>query len=291
MSAVTAWLLAARPKTLGLSVSPVVLGTALAWAETGSFQPGPAWLALCVALFLQIGVNLHNDAADFETGNDKADRLGPERAAAAGWLTARQLKTAAMLCFVLALLAGVGLLLRGGWPVFWLGVACLLAGAAYSGGPWPVSHSPLGELFVWAFFGLAAVNGSYYIQVLDLSVASWLAGNALGLLAAAVLVVNNHRDRQSDARVGRRTLAVLTPLWASRVEYALLLFGGLLSLLFVRPSAMLWGLAPLWIMAAILARRMWRWPVTARLNRLLADTARFQVLTAFLCAALLILFP
>jgi len=158
------WLTAARPRTLPLAASPVLVGTSLAWAEGAPQLWAVALAALLAALLIQVGTNLHNDAADFERGADGADRLGPVRVTAAGWATPRQVRLAALLAFAGAFLLGVWLAFVGGWPIVAVGLASLAAGWAYSGGPRPISHSPFGEIFVLAFFGLVAVGGTHYLQ-------------------------------------------------------------------------------------------------------------------------------
>jgi len=281
MSSFAVWLAAVRPKTLSLSLIPVMVGTALAYADTGKM----AWLAACgamlAAIFIQIGTNLHNDVADFESGTDTADRLGPLRATAQGWIDPATVRYASIICFVFAFLLGIYLVVVGGGPILILGLVSLAAGAAYSAGPYPISSSPLGELFVFLFFGLAAVGGSYYLQTLALSQGALLAGTALGLLAAAVLVVNNYRDSKTDASSGRRTLAVwIGPAW-SKIEYVLLLIVpfGLLQWMYlegVRGYSFLlpWLTLP-W--ALYLIYRIYHLPKDRQLNSLLAQTAQLQV--------------
>jgi 1,4-dihydroxy-2-naphthoate octaprenyltransferase len=291
MSRVATWLLAIRPKTLSLSIAPVMVGTALAWSQTGRLAWGPLLATLVAALSIQIGTNLHNDAADFERGADGPDRLGPDRVTATGLLSASAVRWGSHLSFALALALGIYLVLIGGWPILALGLASLAAGYAYTGGPAPLAYRPVGELFVFLFFGLGAVAGTYWLQVgagsmeagsgAGLTVAL-LAGSALGLPAAAVLIVNNYRDRDGDRRVGKNTLAVWLGRPAIRWLYALaMLSPPLLSLpLLAGPSSLLpWLALPL---AVVLVRQLWRAPIDAGLNRMLANTARWQLLFALL---------
>ncbi len=288
MSPFATWLAAIRPKTLGLSVSPVLVGTCLAWAERGELQLLPALAALLAAMCIQIGTNLHNDAADARKGTDTPDRLGPPRATAQGWLSATSVQRGAMLAFICAFVLGIYLVFVGGWPILLLGLVSLLAGAAYSGDPWPISATPLGELFVFLFFGLGATVGSYYLQTGQISLAALLTGSMLGLFAAAVLVVNNYRDRQTDARSGRKTLAVLLPAKASQVEYALLLLLPFLLLFYLYIAGLVSWLPGLLLPVALyLIIRVFTLPVGKELNRLLADTARFQLIfSVVFCAGL-----
>lgn len=290
MTPAAAWLAAIRPKTLGLSVSPVLVGAALAVSEGHAFRPLPFLLALAAAMLIQAGTNLHNDVADYRKGTDGADRLGPPRATAEGWLSPGAVERGAWLAFGLAFLLGIGLAVIGGWPIVLLGLASLAAGAAYSGGPWPLSSLPVGELFVFLFFGLAAVGGSYYLQTGTLGASVLLAGAVMGLPAAAVLVVNNYRDRFSDQRAGRRTLAVLLPGWASRWEYAALLLGPFLLLPRLYHGSWL-ALVPAAVALPAL-RLVWRLFHEAdgtALNGVLAGTAGLQLFLGLVLSLSLLL--
>ena len=198
------WLLAARPKTLSAAVTPVLIGTSLAGAPTH----WPAFAcALFGAIFIQIGTNLVNDALDFKRGVDTAERLGPLRVTQAGLLSANAVMSGAYVCFALAALCGVPLIVRGGWPIAIIGVTSILAAYAYTGGPYPLADHGLGELFVMIFFGLIAVEGSYYVQRLMFSFDALLAGIACGALAVVLLAINNLRDIPNDRASGKRTLA------------------------------------------------------------------------------------
>jgi len=215
-----AWFLACRPKTLPVSLSPVLLGTAIARHDSGHLLWLPLLAAACGAGLIQIGTNLFNDVGDFLRGTDTPGRLGPPRATAEGWLTPGQVKTGAWLSFTLAFLCGIYLVWHGGWPIVAIGLASLAAGWAYTGGPKPIAYGPLGEGFVLLFFGLVAVGGSYYLQTLHLTPEVLLAGALVGLQAAAVISVNNYRDRDSDAASGKNTLAVSLGRPAMRQVYA-----------------------------------------------------------------------
>ncbi len=205
----SSWLMAARPRTLSLSSTPVVVGAALAWAGTREFHALPVLAALVGSMCIQLGTNLHNDAVDSERGGDGPDRIGPPRVTALGLLRGGDVKRGAAACFAVAALMGLYLVLVGGWPIFLLGVLSIVSGWAYTGGPLPIAYTPLGELFVIAFFGVGAVGGTYWLCTAYLGSAALEAGLALGLLTGAVLLVNNYRDVEADARVGRRTLAIV----------------------------------------------------------------------------------
>ena len=203
-----AWL-AIRPHTLTISVAPVLVGSSLAWANGSGLLWLPLLAALCCAVLIQIGTNLHNDAVDCEKGNDQMDRLGPLRVTAAGWVPPNTVRLYALGCFVMAFVLGIYLANQGGWPIVAIGLGSLLSGWAYSGGPYPISYSPLGEVFVLLFFGIFAVGGSVWLQGQTPQLDGLFAGIICGLPAAAVLLVNNTRDLDADLRVGRRTLAAV----------------------------------------------------------------------------------
>lgn len=280
------WGVAIRPRTLPLAAAPVLAGSALAWAETGVLDWMPALAALLAALLIQIATNLHNDVADYQRGNDQADRLGPLRVTAAGWAPARAVQRATGLCFLLAFLLGVYLVSVGGLFILVAGLASLLAAYAYSGGPRPISHSPFGELFVWVFFGLLAVTGSYWLQTERLAWSAWLTGAAVGLPAAAVLLVNNLRDMETDLRAGRRTLAVILGEKRARSCYGLMM---LLPFLVV-PWFASKGYAGVWLCLLMLppAMLLWRQLLAGErgcaLNRHLAQTAQTALGFALLLA-------
>jgi 1,4-dihydroxy-2-naphthoate octaprenyltransferase len=207
VSARSAWWLAIRPATLTASAAPVLVGTGAAWAD-GRFSLWPAIAALIGASLLQIGANFANDVFDFERGADTHDRLGPQRATQQGWISAEQMKRAMWLTFGGALLTGIYLTAVAGWPVMALGLASIAAAYLYTGGPRPYGYLGLGDLAVFVFFGFGAVAGTYYVQAHSVSTMAWLAAIPIGALATAILVVNNLRDIETDARAGKNTLAV-----------------------------------------------------------------------------------
>ncbi len=277
------WWLAARPKTLPAAAAPVLAGLGLAWAH-GAWQPLVAAVTLLTALLLQIGVNLANDAQDYQRGaDDPAARLGPPRVTALGWRTPRQVLRAAALVFALALLLGLYLVYYGGWPILAIGLSAIVAAWAYSGGPYPIAYHGLGEVFVLLYFGLFAVAGTYYLQTGHWHPAAWVLGLALGCINTAILVVNNYRDLETDRRAGKRTLAVRLGPAGSRAEYALCVLGpyGLAGL------AVAAGLWPRGALAVVLtlpwAWRAWQALRRARgraLNPVLAQTGRLALLYA-----------
>jgi len=217
-----AWLLATRPKTLPAAIAPVVVGAAAAVGDK-AFSPLPALAALAGALLLQIGVNLANDYFDFHRGVDAPDRKGPVRVTQAGLIPPSQVRLGMVATFAAAALVGVYLVVRGGAPILAIGVASILSALAYSGGPWPLASHGVADFFVFVFFGPVAVCGTYFVQAGSVSGTAAAASIAPGLLITAILVVNNLRDIDTDARAGKRTLAVRLGTRGSLLEYLLLL--------------------------------------------------------------------
>ena len=274
------WLSAIRPRTLLVALVPVIAGTVLAWRDAGGIVAWILVVTVLAAVFVQVATNLHNDVRDFERGaDDPGSRLGPRRATAEGWLAPGQVRRGATFAFVGAGLAGAVLAVEGGWPVVLIGAASIACGWAYSGGARPIAYSALGEFFVWLFFGVVAVMGTYYLQAGRFDAIALAIGALLGMPAAAVLVVNNYRDLDNDRRAGRRTFAVVHGPRASRVEYGLLMllpFALLPPLALVTAPGWLLGLAALpW--AVRLVRRFATHPPGPAFNELLADTARLQL--------------
>ena len=212
------WLLAVRPKTLGAALAPILIGTAMAFAE-GKGHAGAALVALLGALLIQIGTNFSNDYFDFIKGADTEERLGPMRATQAGLVTPQAMLRNFVFVFGLAVLVGIYLVYRGGWPIVIIGILSIASGILYTGGPMPLGYLGLGDLFVLIFFGPVAVGGTYYVQSLEISAVVILAGFGPGLLATAPLAVNNLRDEPTDKKVGKRTLAVRFGPGFARVEY------------------------------------------------------------------------
>lgn len=288
MKKFSAWWLAIRPQTLSVSVAPVCVGTALAYFEQGWVAWWPALGALLAAMLIQIGTNLYNDVGDFERGADTDDRLGPPRATAQGWLSGSAVRHGAQVVFALALLIGLALAVRGGWPIVLIGILSLISGWAYTGGRWPIAYSPLGELFVLLFFGVVAVCGTYYLQTFSVSSAAVLAGVMLGSFAAAVITVNNTRDIHTDARALKRTLAVRLGRTAMNRVYAaeLLLPFALLPWFALQTPIGAWVAVPaLASVSAVLLCRRFCVAQGVVFNALLAATAKLQLIFAVLWVA------
>jgi 1,4-dihydroxy-2-naphthoate octaprenyltransferase len=283
------WWSAIRPRTLSLAAVPVIVGGALAHHDRVDLKLGIFLVTLAAALLIQAATNLLNDAEDAGRGNDGPDRLGPLRVTGAGLATPRAVRRGAAVLFALALIAGILLVMEGGWPILALGIAALLSGWAYSGGPVPLSHTPYGEAFVVSFFGIAAVVGTYYLQTGRGTPEAWITGLALGLHAAAVLIMNNIRDRDADVRAGRRTLAILLGR-----RHALAVYRGLMVLPFLLLGLALGiaGVGLAWAALPVCAWLAWRVGTQAggpAMNRQMALTAAAQLLLGGLLALNLLL--
>jgi 1,4-dihydroxy-2-naphthoate octaprenyltransferase len=212
------WGLAIRLRTLPAAAAGVITGSALAWYD-GYFRLDAALACLLTALLLQIGSNLANDVFDYERGTDTAERAGPTRVTQAGLLTPSQVKMGMLVVFGLAALCGLYLAWLGGWPIILLGIAAIVSAIAYTGGPFPLGYYGLGDVFVFIFFGLAAVAGTYYVQAGFVSTAAWWMAVPPGLIITAILVVNNLRDLENDRKAGKHTLAVILGERGTKVEY------------------------------------------------------------------------
>jgi 1,4-dihydroxy-2-naphthoate polyprenyltransferase len=216
-----AWIAAARLRTLPAAAAPVAVGSACAHA-TGGVAWDPALAALAGALAIQVGTNFANDVFDAERGADGPDRIGPVRVVSAGLVSAAAMKRAMIAAFAVAGMFGLYLTLVAGWPIAVVGVVAIAAGIAYTGGPYPLGYHGLGDVAVLVFFGFVAVCGTTYVQLGSVPALAWWAAIPIGALATAILVVNNVRDRLTDARAGKRTLAVRYGRTAGLVEYAAL---------------------------------------------------------------------
>ena len=247
ISPARAWLLAARPRTLTAAVAPVAAGTGLA-AYHGVAALGPALAALVGAALIQIGTNFANDYYDFIRGGDTDERIGPVRVTQAGILRPEQVRRGMVAVLGLAVAVGAYLVWIGGWPILAIGVASVACAVLYTGGPFPLAYHGLGDVFVFVFFGLVAVGGTYYVQGLSWPPDAWLAGGGLGALSTAILVVNNLRDIPTDTRAGKRTLAVRIGPAGTKAEYVLLLMVALAV-----PPLGIWTLGwPPTVLAALL---------------------------------------
>lgn len=209
---------AARPKTLGAAVSPIIIGTAMAFSM-GNGHMGSALACLFCALLIQIGTNFSNDYFDYVKGSDTEERIGPTRITQAGLVTPKCMVRNFVCVFGLAVLVGTYLVFRGGWPVFFIGLISITSGILYTGGPIPLGYVGLGDIFVMIFFGPVAVGGTFYVQALELPKEVILAGFGPGLLATSLLCINNLRDEPTDKKSGKKTLAVIFGPKFVRIEF------------------------------------------------------------------------
>ena len=228
------WLLAARLKTLAAAIAPVMLGSALAFHD-GIFHLFICLMTLLAAVLIQVGTNFANDVFDFQKGTDREDRLGPLRVTQTGLISPEQMKRAMWFTFVLAICVGFYLASIGGWPIVWIGLLSIIAGIAYTGGAYPLGYHGWGDVFVFIFFGLIAVPGTYYLQTDTVSSLSISMGAIIGMLSNAILVVNNLRDVDTDKLSGKRTLAVRLGKYFSKIQYSLLML-----LPFILPIYLWW---------------------------------------------------
>jgi 1,4-dihydroxy-2-naphthoate octaprenyltransferase len=286
------WLMAARVRTLPAAVAPVLVGTALA-GFAHVFHPLRFLAALIGAVFIQVGTNLSNDYSDARRGADSEDRLGPVRVTAGGLVPPKRVLVATYLSFGVAVLAGIYLVAVAGWALLLVGAASILAGVLYTGGPRPYGYEGLGEVFVFLFFGIVAVAGSFFVQVKHLHWEAFALAVPVGLLAAAILVVNNVRDIDTDRRSGKRTLAVRLGRERTRTLYAVIVYGAYL----LTPVTWLFGPLKPWVLlpwltlviAAPIVRTVRNHTDGQSLNQALAQTGMLQLAFCMMLSAGLLL--
>jgi 1,4-dihydroxy-2-naphthoate octaprenyltransferase len=280
--------MAARPRTLPAAVAPVLVGTSLALGD-GHFRALAFVAALLGAIFIQVGTNLSNDYSDARRGADTEDRLGPVRVTAGGLVPPGRVLMATYVTFGLAVLCGVYLVAVAGWELIAVGAASILAGVLYTGGPRPYGYEGLGEVFVFLFFGMVAVGGSYFVQVQHLAWQAYVCAVPVGLLASAILVVNNVRDLETDRRAGKRTLAVRLGRQRTRLLYTAMVIAAFLlaPLPWLLGSMTAWLLLP-WcaIPLALPLVKLVRTNIDGpSLNGALAKTGALQLVFCLLFAA------
>ncbi|TLU82382.1 MAG: 1,4-dihydroxy-2-naphthoate polyprenyltransferase [Chlorobium sp.] len=285
-SSLQAWMLAIRPKTLPAGAVPVVLGSALAAAD-GRFCLFPALVALICALGIQVATNFINEIYDFRKGADTAERLGPTRTVAAGIISEKTMIKVSGILIGTVFLLGLYLVYTAGWPIFIVGLLSLLFAWAYTGGPYPIAYSGLGDVFVFVFFGLVAVGGTYYVQAHALSLPVLFAAVAPGAFSVNILLVNNIRDIATDRTVGKMTLpARIGAQWARRLYSALTVAAFLVPVLLSMNGYSQWGMLSL--LSAPLAFRLIRQLNASEgreLNNVLAGTGKLMTLHGLLFAA------
>ncbi|HNA23405.1 MAG TPA: 1,4-dihydroxy-2-naphthoate polyprenyltransferase [Solirubrobacterales bacterium] len=288
------WLNAARPRTLPAAIAPVLVGTAAAIYVAGDLpRLGVFLAALAASVMIQIGTNLANDYSDARRGADSADRLGPVRVTSAGLITPQRVLTATWIAFAIAILLGFYIAWRSDWIIIAVGVISIAAGFLYTGGPRPYGYAGLGEVFVFLFFGLVAVNGSYFIQLEELALLPFGLSVSIGFLSTAILVVNNVRDIDSDRRANKNTLAVKIGREKTRRLYVFLV----LAAFFVLGLTIVLNDGPWLALIGVIAIPMARDPIAAvtgrtdgpSLNKALAGTGALLGATSILTALGLVL--
>ena len=288
------WLNAARPRTLPAAIAPVLVGTAAAIYVAGDLpRLGVFLAALAASVMIQIGTNLANDYSDARRGADSADRLGPVRVTSAGLITPQRVLTATWIAFAIAILLGFYIAWRSDWIIIAVGVISIAAGFLYTGGPRPYGYAGLGEVFVFLFFGLVAVNGSYFIQLEELALLPFGLSVSIGFLSTAILVVNNVRDIDSDRRANKNTLAVKIGREKTRRLSVFLV----LAAFFVLGLTIVLNDGPWLALIGVIAIPMARDPIAAvtgrtdgpSLNKALAGTGALLGATSILTALGLVL--
>ncbi len=286
------WVDAARPKTLAAAFTPVLIGAGIAWNDQVLSLSSSGVAFLC-AFLIQIGTNFANDYFDFVKGADTDERIGFTRATASGLIPPKTMLNATILCMTLAFLFGLYLVWIGGWIVLLIGIFSLLFGILYTGGPYPLGYNGLGDIFVFIFFGIVAVMGTYYVNALEWSKDSFWASLAVGALCTNILVVNNLRDAEQDAKVGKRTLGVLFGDTALKLEFSLMLFlaYAIPPHFYFQLHYSTWILLPFFVLpiGIIHAYKVWTEIEKVNLNALLERTARFMAVFGVLFAIGIIL--
>ncbi|MBO6534715.1 MAG: 1,4-dihydroxy-2-naphthoate polyprenyltransferase [Balneolaceae bacterium] len=284
-SKINIWVQAARPKTLAAAFTPVLIGAAIALHD-GAFQAIVTFVALWCAFLIQIGTNFANDYFDFIKGADTDERIGFERATAAGLIAPKTMLQATILVMAVAFFSGLYLVWIGGWTILIIGVLSLIFGILYTGGPFPLGYNGLGDVFVFIFFGIVAVMTTYYVNALEWSEATFWASLAVGALCTNILVINNLRDVEQDAKVGKRTLGVLFGETALKFEYTLML-----ALAFAIPPHFHVQLDyAIWIYLPFLSlplalfhlRKVWTETHKPNLNKVLEQTAQLMAIYGIL---------
>lgn len=293
VGALSVWVKASRPKTLPAALAPVAVGTCLAAGPANTFKPLVLLATIIGALFIQIGTNLSNDYEDARRGADTEDRLGPVRVTAGGLVPPKYVLYATWIAFGIAALAGIYLVVEAGWQLILIGAASIVAGVLYTGGPRPYGYVGLGEVFVFLFFGVVAVTGSYFVQTTVFAWEAVAVSIPVGLLACSLLMVNNIRDIDTDRRAGKKTLAVRLGREKMRTVFSATI---LLAFLLVPIVWLATGLTA-WMNLALLALPLW--PPLARtvrertdgaaLNKALGDSARLELVFCVLLSIGLLL--
>jgi 1,4-dihydroxy-2-naphthoate octaprenyltransferase len=286
ISKVDSWILASRTKTLLAAVVPVLVGSALA-IYADSFKPIASLFALLCSVLIQIGTNFTNDVYDFLKGTDKKDRSGPRRALASGWLSVNEMKFGVILTYGLAFFLGLYLVYLGGLPILIIGILSIIAGFAYTAGPFPLAYNGLGDIFVFLFFGLVGTTGTYYVQTLEVTPLAFWSSIPVGALITNILVVNNYRDTEEDKLAGKKTLAVLLGKRFTRIQYIFFMIVSYLTtiIVYITFKQKVWVFLPLLTFPISLKLVKMIYTLEGKqLNKTLELTARLSLIYGILFA-------
>lgn len=284
---IQSWVLASRPKTLPAAVVPVIVGSALA-INKGKFEIIYSLIALCCSLLIQIGTNFVNDLYDYIKGADNDKRKGPLRVLASGLITVTEMKIGSFLIFLISFLLGLVLVEKAGLLILWIGILSIIAGIAYTAGPFPLAYNGLGDVFVFMFFGIVGTMGTFYIQVEKISFVAFLTSIPVGALITNILVVNNYRDIEEDKAAGKRTLAVIFGKNFARYQYIFLLAASFFTpvILFLFFNFRIWILLPFLTVPIAFKLIVMLYKLDGlQLNKTLELTAKFSALFGILFAA------
>lgn len=282
-----AWILASRPRTLAAAIVPVIIGTSIA-IHDGKFNTLSALLAMICALLIQVGTNFVNDLFDFLNGADKEDRLGPQRAVASGIISTKEMRLGIYLTFGLCFLLGLYLVYTAGMFILFIGVISILAGIAYTAGPFPLAYNGLGDIAVFIFFGFVGTVGTYYVQAHEITAMSFWSSVPVGALITNILVVNNYRDREEDRSNGKNTLVVIFGEQFGRFQYLFFMvisYSILLVVYFTFKNSLVVFLPLLSLPLAIRLIKMIYTLRGSELNKTLELTAKLSALYGLLFAA------
>ncbi len=285
MNSIKIWVDAARPKTLAAAFVPVLVGASIAWSESSIHWPA-SFIALACAILIQVGTNFANDYFDFVKGADTDERVGFVRATSAGLIPPKTMLTATVVSMAFAFILGLYLVWLGGITVLFIGLASLLFGVLYTGGPYPLGYNGLGDVFVFVFFGVVAVMTTYYVNTLEWSEASFWAALAVGALCTNILVVNNLRDIVQDKKAGKKTLGVLFGERTLKLEYTfmVILAFAIPPHFYFQLDYKLWVYLPFLVLPLAIFHIYTVWTETdkSKLNPLLEQTAKFMALFGIL---------
>ncbi|MEW5843639.1 MAG: 1,4-dihydroxy-2-naphthoate polyprenyltransferase [Bacteroidota bacterium] len=282
-----AWILASRPRTLAAAIVPVIVGSSIAIRD-GLFQPLAAFVALLCSILIQVGTNYVNDLFDFLHGTDKEDRTGPQRAVASGIISVTEMKIGIYISFGMSFVLGMYLVSIGGWFILFLGVISILAGIAYTAGPFPLAYNGLGDIAVFIFFGFVGTVGTYYVQTLTITSMAFWSSVPVGALITNILVVNNYRDREEDRSNGKNTLAVIFGEKFTRLQYLtfMIVSYAILFVVYFTYKKSLWIFLPL--LSLPISIKLIRMIYSLRgkeLNKTLELTAKLSAIYGLLFAA------